>query len=454
METNPIVIQDLDNLNVFRNNRDNQIDLFEHFDDPFTTGQVARFELENQSLGNDGITEVLLFDQEGEGAPATVANFTNYVEDGDYVNSVIHRSVPGFIVQGGGFTVNNFEVGTVPADEPVVNEFSADRSNLRGTIAMAKLGTDPDSATNQWFFNLADNAANLDNQNGGFTAFGEVLTESDLEPIDAIAELPVIDATNGDPAFTDLPVIVDDPNNPGVGTDQNLVRYSSITISDEAELAFEIVDNSNPDLVAASIADGELLLDYTPEQSGSADITLRATDLLGDSTEETFSVTVADEEFDPTTDGRDSQVFRLLNQDTATHLYTTSERERDFILENLPNYVSEGEAYTSIDSLTGSVAPQEVHRFLNQNTGTHLYTIDPRERDFIVDNLDNFSLETESFSAYTEQEPGTIPVYRFLRPDTGSHFYTPSIRERDFVEDNLPNYQSEGIAYYAFPVSE
>ena len=65
-----------------------------------------------------------------------------------------------------------------------------------------------------------------------------------------------------------------------------------------------------------------------------------------------------------------------------------------------------------------------------------------------------FSLETESFFAYTEQQPGTIPVYRFLRPDTGSHFYTPSARERDFVEENLPNYQSEGIAYYAFPVSE
>ena len=453
METNPVIIQNLDNLNVFRNNRDNQIDLFEHFDDPFTTGRVARFELADNSLGG-GVTEVLLFDQSGEGAPAAVANFTNYVEDGDYVNSIIHRSVPDFIVQGGGFTSNELEIGSVPADEPVVNEFSANRSNLRGTIAMAKLGNDPDSATNQWFFNLGDNAANLDNQNGGFTAFGEVLTEADLEPIDAIAELPIIDASGANPAFTDLPVLVEDPNNPVVTGDENLVRYSSITISDQAELAFEVVDNSNPDLVAASIADGELILDYTPEQSGTSEITLQATDLLGDSTIETLSITVEDQEFDPATDGRDATVFRLLNQDTATHLYTTSERERDFVLENLPNFVSEGEAYTSIDSFTGSAAPQEVFRFLNQATGTHLYTIDPRERDFIVNNLDTFSLETESFFAYAEQQPGTVPVYRFLRPDTGSHFYTPSARERDFVEENLPNYQSEGIGYYAFPVSE
>jgi len=453
METNPVIIQNLDNLNVFKNNRDNQIDLFDHFDDPFTTGRVARFELTDNSLGG-GVTEVLLFDQPGEGAPATVANFANYVEDGDYLNSIIHRSVPGFIVQGGGFNINELEVGLVPADEPVVNEFSAERSNLRGTIALAKLGSDPNSGTNQWFFNLADNAANLDNQNGGFTVFGEVLSEADLEPIDAIADLPIIDASGANSAFTDLPVIVEDPANPAVTSDENLVRYSSITISDEAELAFEVINNSNSDLVTASITDGELILDYTPEESGTTEITLQATDLLGDSTEETFSITVEDQEFDPATDGRDSTVFRLLNQDTATHLYTTSERERDFILDNLPNYVSEGEAYTSVDSLTGSVAPQEVHRFLNQNTGTHLYTIDPTERNFIVDNLDAFSLETESFFAYTEEQPGTVPVYRFLRPDTGSHFYTPSIRERDFVEENLPNYQSEGIAYYTFPSAE
>ncbi len=56
---------------------------------------------------------------------------------------------------------------------PIQNEFSSDRSNVSGTIAMAKVGNDPNSATSQWFVNLGDNSANLDNQNGGFTVFGK-----------------------------------------------------------------------------------------------------------------------------------------------------------------------------------------------------------------------------------------------------------------------------------------
>ena len=107
-----------------------------------------------------------------EVAPGHVENFLNYVNDGDYSNSFFHRSVPGFIIQAGGFAYSNQQFSYVPADPAVPNEFNL--SNVRGTVAMAKLGSDPDSATNQWFINLADNAANLDNQNGGFTVFGTV----------------------------------------------------------------------------------------------------------------------------------------------------------------------------------------------------------------------------------------------------------------------------------------
>ena len=449
MTTNPIVTQPLYDLVVFKNETDTNVNLSQHFDDPFTTGEVASFELADNSLGG-GVTNVLLFDQAEAGAPKTVDNFSNYVQNGDYVNSIIHRSVPNFIVQGGGFTVKDLGIEQVPAAPPVVNEFSADRSNLRGTMAMAKLGDDPNSATNQWFFNLADNSANLDNQNGGFTVFGEVLTNADLEPVDAIAALPIVDASNANSAFTDLPVIAGDPNNPVVESDANLVRYSNISISQQDELEFEVVSNSNPDLVNVSINEGELTLDYADNQSGTAEINIKATDLLGDSVEDTFTVKVADREFNPDVLGL--PVYRLLNQNTSTHLYTTSLDERDSIIKNLPNYVSEGASYVSVDSLTGNPQPQQVYRFLNQNTGTHLYTISATEKNFIANNLDNFSLESESFFAYTEQQPGTIPVYRFLRSETGTHFYTPSATERDFVEDNLPNYQSEGIAYYAFPV--
>ena len=172
----PLVTQQIEDISVDTSSDRTIIDLTATFDDPSTTGQIARFEFAD-NVNDGGVTDVLLFDQKGVGAPATVKNFLNYVEDEDYNETIIHRSVADFIVQGGGFAVEDSQVIELPVDESVVNEFSSERSNLEGTIAMAKLGGDPNSATNQWFFNLGDNSANLDAQNGGFTVFGQVLEE-------------------------------------------------------------------------------------------------------------------------------------------------------------------------------------------------------------------------------------------------------------------------------------
>ena len=75
-----------------------------------------------------------------------------------------------------------------------------------------------------------------------------------------------------------------------------------------------------------------------------------------------------------------------------------------------------------------------VYRFLNQNTGVHLYTISEIERESVA-KLDNFTFEGEAFSAYAMEEEGTIPIFRFFNSITGAHFYTPSATERDAVED-------------------
>ena len=163
-----------------------------------------------------GSIDIELFDTE---APITVANFMSYVNDGDYNSSFFHRSVPGFILQGGGFSYDATipAYSYVPADAPIVNEFDPSRSNLRGTLAMAKPAVGPDTATNQWFFNLADNSANLDFQNGGYTVFGEVLGNG-MDIIDAISALPTYNITSVHPAFTDVPLsdysgTFDDPAN-------------------------------------------------------------------------------------------------------------------------------------------------------------------------------------------------------------------------------------------------
>jgi cyclophilin family peptidyl-prolyl cis-trans isomerase len=167
-----------------------------------------------------GDIEIELFDEQ---APQTVANFLNYVNDGDYADTFIHRSVPCFVIQGGGFKFIDDAVEEVPKDSPVVNEPGI--SNTRGTIAMAKLPDDPDSATSEWFINLADNSGNLDSQNGGFTVFGKVVGDG-MQVADAIAALPVWNA--GSP-FTDLPLI-DYPGNIAI-TAEHLVMTDVTEIS-------------------------------------------------------------------------------------------------------------------------------------------------------------------------------------------------------------------------------
>ncbi|HEY0961699.1 MAG TPA: peptidylprolyl isomerase [Pseudomonadales bacterium] len=166
-----------------------------------------------------------------EDAPQTVANFLKYVNDGDYDNTMIHRSVPGFVVQGGGFAFRD-GVGPVevPKDPPVVNEYR--RSNTRGTLAMAKADGNPNSATSEWFINLSDNGpdgidaagqpyAGLDSQNGGFTVFAEVVMGADV--VEMIARQPAFDlrAFMGG-AFAETPLL---------NYDQSFVSSDFITIT-------------------------------------------------------------------------------------------------------------------------------------------------------------------------------------------------------------------------------
>ena len=133
--------------------------------------------------------------------PLTVANFLNYMNKGAYTNSIVHRSVTGFIWQGGGYKYDSDAVSAIDQNPAVKNEPGI--SNLRGTIAMAKLGSSANSATNQWFFNLADNSANLDKQNGGFTAFGRVTDSASLAVMDKIAGFPICSVNS---IFTEIPL--------------------------------------------------------------------------------------------------------------------------------------------------------------------------------------------------------------------------------------------------------
>lgn len=128
------------------------------------------------SLGD--ITIELLTDD----APLTVANFLHYVDSGFFDGTIFHRVIPGFVIQGGGFTA---DMEQKPTQEPIKNEADNGIKNLRGTLSMARTQA-VDSATSQFFINLNDNAF-LDHgeRDFGYAVFGKVAEGMDV--IDKIA---------------------------------------------------------------------------------------------------------------------------------------------------------------------------------------------------------------------------------------------------------------------------
>ncbi|HRD69150.1 MAG TPA: peptidylprolyl isomerase [Legionella sp.] len=122
-----------------------------------------------------------------ENTPKTTENFLNYVRSGFYNDTIFHRVIDGFMIQGGGLNAN---MEQKPTEEPVKNEAKNGKQNKRGTIAMART-MDPHSATAQFFINVADNGFlnyNGDNTQGfGYCVFGEVVEGMDV--VDAIAKV-------------------------------------------------------------------------------------------------------------------------------------------------------------------------------------------------------------------------------------------------------------------------
>ncbi|MGB1882214.1 MAG: peptidylprolyl isomerase [Gammaproteobacteria bacterium] len=120
-----------------------------------------------------------------DAAPASTKNFLGYVERGFYDGTVFHRVIPGFMVQGGGFTD---DMVRKPTRDPITNEADNGRVNQRGTLAMART-SDPHSATAQFFINVVDN--DFLNHSGktprgwGYAVFGRVTAGMDV--VDAIA---------------------------------------------------------------------------------------------------------------------------------------------------------------------------------------------------------------------------------------------------------------------------
>jgi cyclophilin family peptidyl-prolyl cis-trans isomerase len=128
-----------------------------------------------------------------EKAPISVENFLKYVDDGFYDNLIFHRVIPGFMIQGGGFS-DKLDEKSKGRRDPIKLEAGNGISNARGTIAMARTNN-PNSATSQFFINHADNER-LDTAGGGYAAFGKVIEGMDV--VDAIAKLETTTKQSGD----------------------------------------------------------------------------------------------------------------------------------------------------------------------------------------------------------------------------------------------------------------
>lgn len=155
----------------------------------------------------------IIIELESERAPKSVANFLMYVKGGQYNDTVFHRVIPTFMIQGGGYTKNLSYKSTL---DPIENEASNGLSNLRGTVAMARQD-DPNSATTQFFINVVDNKFLNFNLGGspGYAVFARVISGMDV--VDKIRAVKTDSLTAG---FADKPLepviiqsaVVFDPN--------------------------------------------------------------------------------------------------------------------------------------------------------------------------------------------------------------------------------------------------
>lgn len=180
-----------------------------------SAGTIVRFDT---TLGS---FDVELYD---EIVPQTVNNFLDYVLDGDYTNTLIHRTVPNFVIQGGGFH-SNFT--GIPTDPPIPLQYVL--PNERGTLAMART-TAPNTATSQWFINTANNTASLAPGGAsadGYAVFGRVLGDG-MNVVDAIA---AVSRFNFGSPFNELPLQNYTPGNQV--TDSHTIRVNSVTVVPE-----------------------------------------------------------------------------------------------------------------------------------------------------------------------------------------------------------------------------
>lgn len=286
--------------------------------------------------------------------PITVDNFLGYVSRGDYDGTFFHRHVNNFVLQGGGWTFDEVrqDVDHITQQDQIQNEFEL--SNVRWTVAMAKLGGDPDSATSEWFINLSDNSSNLDNQNGGFTVFGEVVGGRDV--VETITDFRIANLGNG---FETVPVTNQfDPQRDFL-RDEDLIMVESARLVYDPDQSLLVESTVTP----SGVANGSNVTTVVIESQFDRAIAFRQIGLTG-------GWTVTDLNLKTSTPGETSSPVTWIDpKDNATYAAAVSEdglllykhtQGSNWTVRNLNSEVQGVEAITS--SLTVFVSQgRKVH---------------------------------------------------------------------------------------------
>jgi cyclophilin family peptidyl-prolyl cis-trans isomerase len=150
---------------------------------------------------NHGDIDVELFEEK---APISCENFRQYITDGHFSDTVFHRVIPNFMIQGGGMDES---LSSKTTRDPIKNEANNGENNVRGTLAMARTGV-VDSATSQFFINLKDNDfLNHSDRDFGYAVFGKVSNGMDI--VDAIGAVPTGDRAGNQDVPVDAVTILE-----------------------------------------------------------------------------------------------------------------------------------------------------------------------------------------------------------------------------------------------------
>ena len=257
-------------------------------------GSVVELRTNNPLGGQSFFLEI--FNKKGAAerkTKATAKNFLKYVDNGLYDQSIFHRSVSSFVLQGGGFAAPLVpsSQGGMPTE---IQDYGTVKnqpgnSNLEGTVAMAKLGGQPDSATNQWFVNLSDNTF-LDEQNGGFTVFGKVLGSG----MDVVGDLASADVFDFGAVFSQLSLWGSPIDDFGVRPSDYLTVDRARELPAKKQPFSLTVESSDEDLLTASVTKKQRIkLKAAAGASGEVEVNVRSVSLVdGSINEESFDVLI------------------------------------------------------------------------------------------------------------------------------------------------------------------